>query len=142
MSSQIRVRGRLFWIISPRIPNWEFLVRFAGLRYSVLTANMAFRALSLLAFLGVLVSGQSTTKSSCPTLSASYAAPSVAAGWEARLMVQDVGSVRGIIFDSEGHLLTVSRGKGVLYMELHDGGGTCVNVTSSKLIIQAGNVRL
>lgn len=85
---------------------------------------------------GVLVlevraqTSSSATTTSCSQLTPSYPTPSVAAGWNARLMVKGLTTPRGIIFDSEGNLLVVNSGVGVVGIK----GGECgeaVNVVNS-----------
>jgi glucose/arabinose dehydrogenase len=78
---------------------------------------------------------------SCPSLTASYPAPSVASGYEARLVAQNLEKPRGIIFDNKGNLLVVERGKGVSAFTV-DGTGSCVNLKDKKTVVGDGTVSL
>lgn len=61
-------------------------------------------------------------------LTVSYPAPVAASGWEYRLVAQNLTRPRGILFDSDGALLVIDRGAGILRFEVDDNGGTCVSV--------------
>jgi hypothetical protein len=75
-------------------------------------------------------------QSSCSvTLAAKYPAPSVAAGYEARLIVNGLTAPRGIIFDKQGHLLVVEQTSGIVGLTLADDGGTCLSLISKQKII-------
>ncbi|KAF2455199.1 soluble quino protein glucose/sorbosone dehydrogenase [Lineolata rhizophorae] len=72
---------------------------------------------------------------SCPSLTANYPSPSVADGFDARLIVQDLTKPRGMVFDHEGNLLVVESGKGITAMSLSYGDGSCVSVQEKKTIV-------
>jgi hypothetical protein len=94
---------------------------------------MYFSKSSILAFLIIHVG---FAQSACSvSLTASYAAPSVAAGYEARLIANGLRDPRGIIFDKQGHLLVVEKGVGIVGLTLADDGGACLSVTSKDTII-------
>lgn len=82
-----------------------------------------------------------TLAQSCPSLTASYPAPSVADGYEARLVTQNLEKPRGIIFDNKGNLLVVERGVGVTTFTV-DGTGSCVNLKDKKTVVIDGTVRI
>ncbi|KAI9844217.1 MAG: hypothetical protein M1837_005723 [Sclerophora amabilis] len=65
----------------------------------------------------------------------SYPAPSVAPGYEARLVATDLEQPRGLVFDSRGHLLVLEQGVGIRNLELADRGGTCIDVVRSTVVI-------
>ena len=69
------------------------------------------------------------------TLTASYPAPSVANGYEARLIANGLTAPRGIIFDNQGNLLVVEQNSGIVGLSLVDGGGACLSVSSKQTII-------
>lgn len=78
----------------------------------------------------------SIAAASCsPTLSASHAAPSVADGYVARLVANNLTAPRGIKFDSQGALLVVEQGVGVTALSLVDAGQDCLSVGSRKMVI-------
>ncbi|KAK3632854.1 hypothetical protein LTR22_020405 [Elasticomyces elasticus] len=81
-------------------------------------------------------SAQSSAAASCsPTLSASYAAPSVAEGYIARLVANNLTKPRGIKFDSQGALLVVEQLSGITALTLVDAGQDCLSVGSRKTVI-------
>lgn len=79
--------------------------------------------------------------SSCSAVSPSYAAPVVASGWEARLIANQFLTPRSIIFDSNGRLLVVQSGHGIVVLEVTDSGGACVTVTKRSSLIESTDVR-
>jgi hypothetical protein len=95
---------------------------------------MFFSKSSTLAFLLIIHVG--FAQSSCSvTLTASYPAPSVAAGYEARLIANGLTAPRGIIFDNQGHLLVVEQSSGIVGLTLADDGGACLSMISKQTII-------
>jgi glucose/arabinose dehydrogenase len=86
---------------------------------------------------------QSTTSSSaCPTFSPTYPAPVVASGWQAQLIVTGLSSPRSMLFDTNGHLLVVQAGQGVINLELADSGGLCVSVSHMTYMINSTDVSI
>ena len=99
---------------------------------------MFFSKSSTLAFLIIHVG---FAQSSCSvTLAASYPAPSVAAGYEARLIANGLTAPRGIIFDKQGHLLVVEQRSGIAGLTLADDGGACLSMISKQTIINDTSV--
>ncbi|EYB21428.1 hypothetical protein FG05_09272, partial [Fusarium graminearum] len=47
---------------------------------------------------------------------------------------------RGILFDSEGALIVIDSGNGILHFELEDGGGTCLQVTKKTTLLKQDNL--
>lgn len=76
---------------------------------------------------------------SCPSLTATYPTPSVAAGYEARLIAQGLQKPRGIIFDNKNNLLVVERGVGITSFQV-DGSGSCVSLKNKKTVVGDGTV--
>lgn len=100
--------------------------------------NLPFVALALVLPLADLACAQTTsgTASSCPTtISASVAAPSVAPGYEARLVASGLNKPRGIAFDSQGHLLVIEQTAGIVALNLADNGGVCVTSPSRSVVV-------
>lgn len=82
------------------------------------------------------LSGFTVAQSVCPTsVQTKVPAPSTAPGWEARLAGTGLTYPRGIKFDTAGNLLVVDRGVGIKALTLQDDGGTCVTVSSVKVVI-------
>ena len=75
------------------------------------------------------------------TLTASYPAPSIASGFTARLIANNLTRPRGILFDSVGHLLVVESGYGITSLTLSDGGGACLGVSKKQDIVKDSGVR-
>lgn len=93
-------------------------------------SSLTYLALALLPAL-------SLAQSSCSiaTSSASYAAPSVAPGYVARIIANGLRRPRSLRFDSAGHLLVVEAGKGITALTLNDAGGACVGTRSSSAVL-------
>ena len=70
-----------------------------------------------------------------PTLTASHAAPSVADGYVARLVANNLTTPRGITFDSQDALLVVEQDSGITALTLVDAGKDCVSVGSRRTVI-------
>ncbi|TKA76034.1 hypothetical protein B0A55_05118 [Friedmanniomyces simplex] len=94
---------------------------------------IAYAAATLL---GAAAAQSSSVAASCSsTLSASYAAPSVAEGYVARLVANNLTKPRGIKFDSQGALLVVEQDVGITALTLVDAGQGCLSVGSRKTVI-------
>lgn len=79
----------------------------------------------------------------CPDiLTPGYNTPLVAAGWQAQLVMGGLTKPRSIEFDDTGALLVVESGKGVTRHTFVDGGGTCLTLERSDLLIDEPTVRL
>ena len=83
------------------------------------------------------VSAQTSSSSStCPTsVSSKLPAPSVAPGFESRLVATGLKAPRGCIFDAAGHLLVVEQGAGVTALTLRDDGGACLSVEERSMVV-------
>ncbi|KAF2638020.1 soluble quino protein glucose dehydrogenase [Massarina eburnea CBS 473.64] len=76
-----------------------------------------------------LVRAQSSTVSAtacASTISPKNAAPSVAAGWQANVVANNLQSPRGMRFDGEGGLLIVQQEKGIVRVRFNSEAGDCV----------------
>jgi hypothetical protein len=73
-------------------------------------------------------------------LAPSYAAPSMAPGYTARLIETGLTKPRGIMFDTEGRLLVVQAGMGLTTMELDDSDDDCVSVRSHDMLVSDSSV--
>ena len=81
-------------------------------------------------------SANAQSSSSCSaTLTASYPAPSVALGYTARLIANNLTRPRSIHFDIAGHLLVVEGGRGISALTLTDGGGSCLSVANKESVV-------
>lgn len=91
-----------------------------------------------LTFLAALLSGYTVfAQKACGVTSDTILGPLIAAdGYEYQLLVKGLSKPRGIIFDSQGHLLVVEKGKGLTALTLKDEGPTgCVRVESNRPIV-------
>ncbi|KAH7385849.1 soluble quino protein glucose/sorbosone dehydrogenase [Pyrenochaeta sp. MPI-SDFR-AT-0127] len=75
----------------------------------------------------------------CPSLTASYPTPSVASGYEARLVAQNLNKPRGIIFDNNNNLLVVEREVGITAFKV-EGAGSCVTLKDKKVLVGDGTL--
>jgi glucose/arabinose dehydrogenase len=82
-----------------------------------------------------LTSSYAPLASCSSSLTAKYAAPSVAPGYVARLVAQDLSRPRGIKFDNEGNLLVVEQDKGIAALTLVESGAGCWSVSSRRMVI-------
>lgn len=81
------------------------------------------------------------TATACPTvLSPSYSAPVVGPGWTSQLVARNLTSPRSILFDTDGALLVVQKGAGILRVRFDDLGGTCLVVNSTAPVVEDADV--
>lgn len=77
----------------------------------------------------------------CPSvLTPAYPAPVLAEGWEAQLVVTGLSSPRGVVFDSNGALLVVQQGAGVVRITFTDNGGTCLVLNEKANVVSQTDV--
>lgn len=108
----------------------------------VSTASTRSALTTVLVSLSILldnVKAQSTGACSA-SVSSRVPAPSVAPGYEARLVAGGLESPRGIQFDSAGHLLVVEEGRGVTALTFADGGGACVQESRRQAVVDDSDV--
>ena len=78
------------------------------------------------------VHAQATCKSA---LKPEYPAPILAQGYKAQLVADGFSYPRGIMFDSEGALLVVDSGKGIVALTLEADENDCISVSNKKTIV-------
>lgn len=91
----------------------------------------------LASFLALLSSHAAFAQKACGVISDNIPGPLIAAdGYEYQLLVKGLSKPRGIVFDSQGHLLVVESGKGLTALTLKDEGPTgCVRVETNQPIV-------
>ncbi|KAJ4421351.1 hypothetical protein N0V85_000223 [Neurospora sp. IMI 360204] len=99
-----------------------------------------FTALVLPSFLfwlsGDVVQARRVAASTCPApVPASYPAPVVRDGYEARLVATGLKKPRGVIIDSKGRLLVVEAGKGITHLTIKDDGWPCLSVEKTTTLV-------
>ncbi|KAH9222632.1 soluble quino protein glucose/sorbosone dehydrogenase [Leptodontidium sp. 2 PMI_412] len=67
----------------------------------------------------------------------SFAAPVLASGWEHKLIARNLTKPRSIQFDSEGNLLVIQGGAGLIHLSFDDGGSTCLDVAKTTFLINS-----
>lgn len=72
----------------------------------------------------------------------SNATPSVAPGWQAAVVANNLTSPRGIKFDTEGALLVVEQERGIVRLTINGEGGCARNNGSPQLVIDDPSVSL
>ncbi|KAJ4354520.1 uncharacterized protein N0V89_006257 [Didymosphaeria variabile] len=100
---------------------------------------MALTRILVLAYIALGVRAQSTTASAsacASTIAPKNAAPSVASGWRADVVANELTSPRGIIFDSEGGLLFVEQDRGISRVKISGDGGCARKDGNASLIIE------
>ncbi|KAI5467649.1 soluble quino protein glucose/sorbosone dehydrogenase [Mariannaea sp. PMI_226] len=94
-------------------------------------------ALTLLALLSYTVPVSAAGNDSCSfDLANSHQDLVVADGWSYSLVANKLDRPRGILFDTEGALLIVDSGVGVVHLQLDDSGGTCLQVKKKQTLIK------
>ncbi|KAK4547346.1 hypothetical protein LTR36_001002 [Oleoguttula mirabilis] len=84
----------------------------------------------------VAATQSSVASASCSsTLTASHAAPSVADGYVARLVANNLTTPRGIKFDSQGVLLVVEQNSGITALTFKDDGQDCLSLATRRTVI-------
>ncbi|KAI9148279.1 putative glycine dehydrogenase (decarboxylating) [Paramyrothecium foliicola] len=94
---------------------------------------------TFVAFVGLVLSGvaaQSSNQCDINNLETSYPAPVTADGWSHRLVASGLSSPRSILFDSEGGLIVVEQGTGIVHLALEDQGRTCLRVSRQTTLIE------
>jgi hypothetical protein len=91
-----------------------------------------------LAFLFFLLSHTAIAQKECGVTSDSVSTPLIAAtGYEYQLLAKGLTKPRGIVFDSQGHLLVLESGKGITALTLKDEGPTsCVLVEANQPVVE------
>ena len=78
----------------------------------------------------------------CPfTMSPRYDLPVAAGDWSYRLVAVGLSRPRSILFDTNGSLLVVDSGVGIVRLTLDDRGGTCLAVKDKKTLISSKEVQ-
>lgn len=102
---------------------------------TIMTSDMKIRNVLALAAL-LLGAAEAAT---CD-LRTSFAAPVLANGWEHKLIAWNLTKPRSIMFDSEGNLLVVQQGAGLIHLAFDDGGSTCLDVAKKTFLINSTDV--
>jgi glucose/arabinose dehydrogenase len=76
------------------------------------------------------------------SLKSSYPTPIVSDGWQAQLIFQDLSKPRSILFDSDGGLLVVQAGAGIVHLEFTDNGSTCLEVSKKTYLVNSTDVSI
>jgi len=83
----------------------------------------------------------SAASAACSTnLKASYPAPVLNDGWSAQLIAQGLTAPRGILFDSNGGLLVVQQGSGIIHFTWTDDGSTCLTDPQKTFLVNSTDV--
>lgn len=69
-----------------------------------------------------------------------YPAPVAADGWSHCLVATDLKRPRGIVFDTEGGLIAVDSGVGLVHFTLKDGDNDCLTVDNKKTLVEDDDV--
>ncbi|RSL61128.1 hypothetical protein CEP54_006374 [Fusarium duplospermum] len=83
-----------------------------------------------------LAKAQSSDQCKINNLETSYEAPVAADGWSYRLVASELSRPRGILFDTEGALIVVDTGVGLVHLELEDQGRTCLRVRKKTVLLE------
>lgn len=94
----------------------------------------------LLATVTLLVVIASAQQCNFKTLKSSYPAPVTDDNWNYSIIANELRRPRGILFDSEGALIVIDSGNGIIHFELDDEGGTCLQVKKKTTLLKKNNV--
>ncbi|KAK7223527.1 hypothetical protein V2G26_011530 [Clonostachys chloroleuca] len=83
----------------------------------------------------LLIAGAVAQTCESNQLKVSYPAPIAADGWEYRLVAQGMKKPRSLLFDSDGALIVLDAGVGILRFTLQDSGGSCVSVAQNATLL-------
>jgi glucose/arabinose dehydrogenase len=87
----------------------------------------------------LLISIASAQECSFRTLETSYPAPVTADNWNYSIIANELRRPRGILFDSDGALIVIDSGNGIIHFELEDKGGTCLQVRKKTTLLNKDN---
>lgn len=97
-------------------------------------------SIRLLATVTLLIVIASAQQCNFKTLETSYPAPATDSNWNYSITANELRRPRGILFDSEGALVVIDSGNGIIHFELDDEGGTCLQVKKKTTLLKKNNV--
>jgi glucose/arabinose dehydrogenase len=91
-----------------------------------------------LVFLLSLLGASVLAQTNCPAVTGGpkYAAPIVAKGFTARVVISGLTRPRGMVFDTEGNMLVMQNRKEITAFRMSNDGG-CVKVTGKSTVLDA-----
>lgn len=90
----------------------------------------------------VLLFGQALAQASCSALfNPTYPSPSLASGYQARLIATGLTRPRGMVIDANNNLLVVEVGRGVTSQSIVDNSG-CVSLANRHDVVRDTSVRV
>lgn len=104
----------------------------------MMKTNALFHVVGALLYLSVANAADDGACSN--VLTPSYSAPVVGSGWTAQLVVTGLTKPRGIVWDSNGHLLVVQQGVGLTGISFSENSTTCLGAATSGSIIDNPDV--
>lgn len=108
----------------------SFGLFFTSHRKSSMFLRKRLHPILLIVYAAVQVTSAPASSSCTSTLQPSYPAPSLAPGYKAQLIAQNLTKPRGLIFDSDGQLLVVQQQVGITSLSIQDQDGNgCLTVT-------------
>ncbi|EMT74491.1 hypothetical protein ACKRZS_005165 [Fusarium odoratissimum] len=97
-------------------------------------------SIHLLATITLLIVIASAQQCNLKTLKTSYPAPVTEDNWSYGIIANELRRPRGILFDSEGALIVIDSGNGIIHFELDDEGGTCLQVRKKTTLLKKDNL--
>ncbi|RDW66313.1 soluble quino protein glucose dehydrogenase [Coleophoma cylindrospora] len=98
---------------------------------------MQFRNNTCLGLWALLIATARCQCNGISSLTTSYATPIAGDGWSAALIANGLSGARSILFDSNGALLVVRSGTGIVHLTFTDGGGTCLEVANTTYLVNS-----
>jgi glucose/arabinose dehydrogenase len=92
--------------------------------------------MGVLTFVGLFFASSVIAQKGCSVnLPPATTAPIVASGFTARVFANGLTKPRGMVFDTEGNLLVVQNGRGIIAIKLKDDGGSCVSAAGTQSVV-------
>jgi glucose/arabinose dehydrogenase len=101
-------------------------------------SNMALRSAAATAIAAASFLTSQAFAQDCPinNLEVDYPAPVAAPGWSYRLIENLFVKPRGLLFDTEGSLLVIDSGVGLVRVTFEDDGGDCLSVATKGTLVE------
>ena len=105
---------------------------------------MASFRVTTIALISFIISFASAQQCTYKTIQPKGSEPATAPNWEYSVIANKLTRPRGILFDSEGALIVLDSGNGIIHMKLddNDAGGRCLRVSSRTTLLEKSDVRL
>ncbi|KAL5595229.1 hypothetical protein FOVSG1_008918 [Fusarium oxysporum f. sp. vasinfectum] len=103
---------------------------------------MASFRIATIALISFIISFASAQQCTYKTIQPKGSEPATAPNWEYSVIANKLTRPRGILFDSEGALIVLDSGNGIIHMKLddNDAGGRCLRVSSRTTLLEKSDL--